>query len=64
MIPILLTIIPLIPGLVRSALDITEALRRDPTTPENDKKELDRVAAELHEIIAKVLAAPLPPKVD
>lgn len=64
MIAALLTIIPLIPGLVRSVLDVVEAVRTDPKTPEDDKKELDRIMAELREVMAKVQAAPLPPRVD
>lgn len=60
-VPLVMQILPLLPGLVRGVLDITDAIRGDPGTPEETRAELDRLSQELQAVAAKVRAAPLPP---
>lgn len=59
-IPLALTLLPLIPGLIDNAIKIVNAVRQDPMTPEEAKAELDAAAARLEEVLVRVKNAPLP----
>lgn len=53
-------LIPLIPGLVQSVLNIVSAIRADEGTPEEVKSKLDSISADLKRIVADVQAVELP----
>lgn len=59
--PLAAAIVPLIPGIVRNAIDLVEVLRHHPSTPEEMKAQLDGISADLHAINARVQAVPLVP---
>jgi hypothetical protein len=58
--PIALALIPLLPGLVNSILNIVNAVKDDPATPEEAKLKLATISADLKVVLANVLAAELP----
>lgn len=58
----IMSILPLIPGLVRDAMKIVDAIKGDPETPEEAKRKVEAVEAELREVLQRVADAPLPPR--
>ena len=55
-----LSILPLIPGLIKNVIDLANAVRRDPGTPEETKAMLDRLSRDLQAVNLRVQAAELP----
>lgn len=58
--PLALALIPLLPGLVSSIVNIIDAAKDDPATPEEAKAKLDAISADLKALVAKVQAVELP----
>ena len=60
--PLAIQLLPLIPGLISSAMEVVRIVKADPTTPADVKKELDELEARLNFALGRVQSAPLPPK--
>lgn len=58
--PIVLQLAPLVPGLIDMALKIVEAVKSDPQTPEEVRAQLDDIASHLDAAVKAVKDAPLP----
>ena len=58
--PIAALLIPLIPGLVKSVMDIINAAQADEGTPEEVKAKLDAISEDLKTVMANVQAVELP----
>ncbi len=59
-IPLAMQLLPLVPGLIDSAVKIVDALKSDPATPADAKAELEQVSANLKLAVERVKNAPLP----
>ena len=47
-------LLPLLPAAVKSILDIINAVKSDPATPEDAKAQLDAISAQLDDIVTQV----------
>ena len=54
--PLAAALIPMIPGLLASVLQIVNTIRNQPDTPEVQRAALDAIATSLDEVSAKVAA--------
>ena len=54
-------LIPLLPGLIGSVMNIVDAIRNDSATPEEMKMHLDQVSLDLKALVVAVKDTPLPP---
>ena len=61
MIPFL-SLLPLLPELVRTVVKVVEAIRSDPDVPADVRAQLDALSADLQAVNAKVQSAVLPPE--
>lgn len=57
---LILTLLQALPTLIDTGLRVTKALKSDPATPDETKRELDELEARLDEIVKRVKEAPLP----
>lgn len=62
LVPLALSLLPIIPGLIRDVLKIVDVVRGDPMTPAEVKAQLDQIAVDLAAVVERVKAAPLPPR--
>ena len=60
--PLATMLIPLLPGLVGGIMSVIDAIRGHEDTPEELKRRLDEISADLKVIVAKVQAVELPAK--
>jgi len=58
--PLALTLIPMLPGLVQTVWQIIDAVRNDDATPAETKAKLDQISADLQAVVAQVKAVELP----
>lgn len=54
--PLAAALIPLIPGLLASVLQIVNTIRDQPDTPEAQKAQLDTISRQLDDVSAQVAA--------
>lgn len=57
--PLAAALIPLIPGLLQSVLQIVNTIRDQPETPDAQKAQLDAISASLDEVAGKVASVVL-----
>jgi hypothetical protein len=60
MIPLAISIAPLIPGLIAEVMKLVDVVRKHPDTPDAVKTQLDGIAASLADVQTQVAAAKLP----
>lgn len=53
-------LIPLLPGLIKSLMDVVNAMNAPDMTPEEAKAKLDAISLELQDVVNKVKAVQLP----
>lgn len=52
--PLVVTLIPLIPGLITSILNIITAIKNDPATPEEARRQLELLTLRLDQTVEDV----------
>jgi hypothetical protein len=61
MVPLAVSLIPLLPGLIKAVMDVVDRVQQDPSlTPEQRKAVLDTLSIQLAEVNQRVQATQLP----